>query len=276
VRRFNLAKSAVADSGDKERVGGGNVPPGRTRLLLLTGLLIVVVAFAARDLVGRLAGVVAPQARQVAPPPVIPPPSTAVTEPKGPGDAASSAAQGSTPDAPAAPRQDTAGESARSRVGEPQAPTEPRQGRFAVQVGAMAKEANALALVKALQEAGYASTIRRGGGSVTQHVVLVATPADRAEADGVLERLRAEGVSGRVSESEGRYRVEAGRSTALDEAIDLARDLQGKGFTTKIDSKTVGATLYLVRVGNLMSLSDARRTGQKLREKGFPVLIVKK
>ena len=140
----------------------------------------------------------------------------------------------------------------------------------------MAKEANALALVKALQEAGYASTIRRGGGSVTQHVVLVATPADRAEADGVLERLRAEGVSGRVSESEGRYRVEAGRSTALDEAIDLARDLQGKGFTTKIDSKTVGATLYLVRVGNLMSLSDARRTGQKLREKGFPVLIVKK
>jgi len=276
VRRFNLAKSAVADSGNKEGVGGGNVPPRPTRLLLLTGLLIVVVAFAARDFVGRLAGVVTPQARQVAPPPVVPPVSTAVPEPRGPGQAGPSLAPGSSPDTPPAPRRETAGESAQPKGVEPQTPAEPRQGRFAVQVGAMAKEANALALLKRLQEAGYTSTIRKGGGSVTQHVVLVATPADRAEADAVLERLRAEGVSGRVSESEGGYRVEAGRSIALDEAIDLARDLQGKGFTTRIDSKTVGATLYLVRVGNLMSLADARRTGQKLREKGFPVLIVKK
>jgi cell division septation protein DedD len=140
----------------------------------------------------------------------------------------------------------------------------------------MAQEANALALLKRLEAAGYTPTIRKGGGSVTRHVVLVATPLDRTEADAVLERLRAEGVSGRILESEGSYRIEAGRSIALDEAIDLARDLQGKGFTTRIDSKTVGATLYLVRVGNFMSLAEARRTGQELREKGFPVLIVKK
>jgi cell division septation protein DedD len=140
----------------------------------------------------------------------------------------------------------------------------------------MAKEANALALLKRLQEAGYRSTIQKGGGSVTRHVVLVGTPADEAGAEAVLARLRAAGIPGRVARSEGAYQIEAGSSIALDEAIDLARDLQGKGFTTKIDSKTVGATLYQVRVERLMSLADARRTSRELREKGFPVLIVKK
>lgn len=276
MRRVNLAKSTVADSGDREGVGGGTVPPRPTRLLLLIGLLIAVAVYAARDHIGRLADLVTPQARQVAPPPVVPPVSTVVRGPEGPGDAGPTADQRSSADASRPPQGEISGESARSKGVEPEATAETREGRFAVQVGAMAKEANALALLKRLQEAGYRSTIQKGGGSVTRHVVLVGTPADEAGAEAVLARLRAAGIPGRVARSEGAYQIEAGSSIALDEAIDLARDLQGKGFTTKIDSKTVGATLYQVRVERLMSLADARRTSRELREKGFPVLIVKK
>ncbi|MGH7430023.1 MAG: SPOR domain-containing protein [Candidatus Methylomirabilaceae bacterium] len=208
-----------------------------------------------------------PQAHQTAPPAPAPTVATPAPAPSPP-----TAVPGSSLEASSAPRSDKAGESAQPK----DARSESGQGRFAVQVGAMAQQANALALLKRLEEAGYTSTIRKSGRATTQHVVLVVTPSGRAEADAALERLRAEGIPVRVSDSDGGYRIDAGRSIALDDAIDLARQLQERGFATKIDSETVGNALYLVRVGDFLSLAEARRTGQELREKGFPVLIVKK
>jgi cell division septation protein DedD len=90
-----------------------------------------------------------------------------------------------------------------------------------------------------------------------------------------MEKLRAEGFSPFASESGGRYRVEAGRLVLLDDAIDLARDLQRKGFTPTIAAETVNTTLYLVRVGEFSSRAKARQTSRELQKKGFPVLIAK-
>jgi cell division septation protein DedD len=149
-------------------------------------------------------------------------------------------------------------------------------GRFSVQVGAMAQEANAQVLSQKLEKLGYAVTIRKGRTSATQHVVLVAAPGERSEADALVERLKAEGISAVVGESDGGYRVEAGRSAVLDEAIDIARELQKKGFTPKIASETAGPTLYLVRVGQFASRGEASKRAKELREKGFPALIVKR
>ena len=140
----------------------------------------------------------------------------------------------------------------------------------------MAREANARTLRQRLEKLGYRSTIRKGDVSVTQHVVLVAASGDKSEADALTERLKMEGISATAAESDGGYRVEAGRSILLDEAIDLARDLQKKGLATKIVSETVTTTLYRVRVGEFLNRSEARQIGQELRQKGFPVFIVKK
>ncbi len=273
MRRFNLAKSAVADDAGKEAVGDTKTS-ARTRLLLLTGLLIVVAAYAATRMIGRFAGVVTPQTHQAAPPAAVPSAPVAVPEPPRPSDVRPDAGPGL--EVPAASPRDAAGDSPRITDAELPTPGPTRRGRFTVQIGAMAQWANALALLKRLEEAGYTATIRKRGGSVTQHVVLVTTPSDRAEADSVLARLRAEGIPVRVSESNGGYRAEAGRSIGLDEAIDIAHRLQERGFSTRIDSVTVGSTLYLVRTGDFDSLAEARQKGQELREKGFPVLIVKK
>ena len=140
----------------------------------------------------------------------------------------------------------------------------------------MAQKTNAQALSQKLENLGYAVTIRKGRTSATQHVVLVAAPGERSEADALVERLKAEGVSAVVGESDGGYRAEAGRSAVLDEAIDIARELQKKGFTPKIASETATAPLYLVRVGQFASRGEASKRAKELREKGFPALIVKR
>ena len=174
------------------------------------------------------------------------------------------------------------GDSSPARTLEEQAPSTPRAAtlaprkRFSIQVGAMAYEANARALRQRLEKLGYPSTIRKGRASIVQHVVLVGTPSNRSEVDALTERLKLEGISAVVGESDDGYRVEAGKSMHVDEAIDLARDLQKKGVTTKIAQETVATTLYLVRVGEFMSRSEARQTGQELRQKGFSVLVVKR
>jgi cell division protein FtsN len=111
---------------------------------------------------------------------------------------------------------------------------------------------------------------------MTQHVVIVTATGDKAEADALLERLKAEGVPASLGESEGRYRVVAGRSAALDQAIDLAHELQKKGLTPKITSETESTTLYLVRVGQFGRRDEASQRARELRQKGFPTLIVKR
>jgi cell division septation protein DedD len=98
---------------------------------------------------------------------------------------------------------------------------------------------------------------------------------DGNDALALSEKLRAEGFSASVSESGGRHRVEAGRLVPLDDAIDLARDLQRKGFAPTIAAETVNTTLYLVRVGEFSSRAKARQTSRELQKKGFPVFIAK-
>ncbi len=279
MRRFNLTKPAAAGDAGKEGAWEKNAqPPSRVRLLLLILVLVVIAAFGARDFIGRYLGkgigssLSVPE--RVVPPPIsqatLPSPAPGVTEVPQTGPALTS------------PPLDAEGEPSPIRTLEAPSPSKPRAARlaprkrFSIQVGAMAYEANAQSLRKRLEKLGYPSTIRKGRASIIQHVVIVGTLGNRSEADALTERLALEGISVAVGESDGGYRVEAGRSMHLDEAIDLARDLQKKGLTTRIAQETVATTLYLVRVGEFMSRSEAGKTGQALRQKGFPVLVVRK
>jgi cell division septation protein DedD len=91
----------------------------------------------------------------------------------------------------------------------------------------------------------------------------------------MMERLKAEGFSAFVRESGRHVRVEAGRSVLLDDAIDLARDLQKKGFTPTIAAEVMHTPLYQVRVGAFATRAQASRASRELQEKGFPVLIAR-
>jgi hypothetical protein len=139
----------------------------------------------------------------------------------------------------------------------------------------MAREANAQALRFRLEQLGYPSTIRKGRAAVSQHIVFVSVPGGESDAHAMMERLKAEGFSASVRDSGGGFRIEAGRAILLDDAIDLARDLQKKGFTPTIASKAVHTVLYQVRVGRFNTRAQANRVSRELHEKGFPVLIAR-
>ena len=299
MRRFNLASPAASGNPDEKAASeaDGGAPPSRVRLLLLSLLLLVVVAIGIRHFTGTYLGreinLSLPLPGRVVTPPVNdgPRPSPAPPAP----------AAGLGPERPAevselheAPRSgsdltpppDQQAKHARPQTPEPGG-VRPRDfgapkvakvalpRRFSVQVGAMAHEANAHALRLRLEQLGYPSTTRKGRASISHHVVFVSVPGDRNDAQVLMEKLRAEGFSAFVKESGGRYRVEAGRSVLLDDAIDYARDLQRNGFTPAIAGEMVNTTLYLVRVGEFSSRAKARQTSRELQKKGFPVLIAK-
>lgn len=291
MRRFNLSKPATAaDAGEETVREPSAAPPSRRRFFLVLLLLLVVAAFGANHLIGRffwkgtdtperVVSSPADQTVRLSPAPPSPTPVVIPERSKIPPGAEEAPRAGAEVVSPPlhAERESSPSQSLQTgAIGKPRTAGITEPGRFSVQVGAMAREANARALRRRLERLGYPSMIQKGEASVTQHVVLVATPGEKTEADAVAERLRMEGVSASSAESDGGYGVMAGKSTVLDAAIDLARDLQKKGFTTKIASETANTTLYLVRVGEFTSRSEARRIARELRGKGFPVLIVER
>ena len=296
MRRFNLMKPANAGEADDQAPPEPTAPhPSRRRILLLLLLLVVVVALGARNFIGTYIGresdtppptpgrTVIPLPEQAPRPTPAPSmPSVAVIPERSAKASDSDAAPQSKRTVASPPEKNAEPEPSQPRAVQPPEAVEPvgpkatSQGGFSVQVGAMARERNALALRQRLQKLGYPVMIRKAHTPTTQHVVLVTAASDRTEADALVEKLRAEGVSAVMGESDGRYRVEAGRSTELDQAIDLAHELQKKGFTPKIVSESGSSTLYLVRVGQFSNRGEANHKAKELREKGFPTLIVKK
>ena len=295
MRRFNLLKPAalnsatVGDADEETALDASEAPPSRRRLFLLSLLLIVVAALGVRNFIGTYVGkgsspplpaaerVVIPPTVQVAGPAPAPPTPAPVVIPERPAKAAPGSDVGAEPKllSTSRPEQSPEHKTFPERAKQPREPVEPLipkaplRGRFAVQVGAMSHEANAHALSEKLEKLGYVVTIKKRRGSATQHVVLVGAPGDKSEADALTERLKAEGVPAIVGESDGSYRVEVGRSVEIDQAIDLAHELQKKGFTPKIATETATTTLYLVRVGQFTSRGEASRRARNSARRDF-------
>lgn len=312
MRRFNLMNTPGTDDVDEESASErGGVPPSRRRMFLLCILLVLVAAIGFKSFIARPIGkgiggyigneirgffgrggkasVPAPAPTGVTPSRAAPStlavpslPSAPLTSARPPAAAGSrmSPEAGRPVNLPSAktgvegvallrPGQSA---EARKRV----TPRAVSHGRYSVQLAAMAHEANAIALARKLEKLGYDVSIRERRASPSEHIVLVESPRDKTEADAQVERLKVEGIQAVVGESNGHFRVEVGRLAMLDEAIDLAHELQKKGFIPKIVSETKSNTLFMVRVGEFASRSEAGKSAKELREKGFQTILVEK
>ncbi len=123
---------------------------------------------------------------------------------------------------------------------------------------------------------GYQAVVRKGSGFAPKHVVTVGDPVARREAEELARRLNVDGFPSQLATVEGRYTPQIGSFVNLDEAIDLARELQKKNYRPKITSSNTPATtvLFQVRHGQFDTRAAAVTRGEELKAKGFSAWVV--
>jgi cell division septation protein DedD len=147
---------------------------------------------------------------------------------------------------------------------------------FSVQAGAMAQAENAENLKRKLDAMGYQAVVRKGSGFAPKHVVTVGDPVTKREAEEMARRLNVDGFPSQLVTAEGKFTPQIGSFVNLDEAIDLARELQKKNYRPKITSSNAPATtlLFQVRHGQFDTRAAAVKRGEELKAKGFNAWVV--
>ncbi len=146
---------------------------------------------------------------------------------------------------------------------------------YSLQVGAMVVEENAQNLRRRLDESGFPASVRKGTAFVTKHVVTVGDPAEKRDAEELARRLNVDGFPSQLLAVGGKFTPQIGAFFNLDEAIDLARELQKKNYRPKISSNPANTVVYQVRLGRFESRSSALKRGEQLKAKGFTYLVVR-
>lgn len=225
-----------------------------------------------------LAKEVAPASPAPAKAPTAPanPPAKAETKPATPGPAAATPSAGPVKTEPSkvantgkAPGQTKAASPP------PAKPAAAEAAGYSLQVAAMVVEENAAGLKQKLDQGGFQSVIRKGTVFVTKHVVTVGDPTGRREAEDLARRLTVDGFQSQLLVIGDKYTPQIGAFFNLDEAIDLARELQKKNHHPKITSKPANTVVFQVRHGKFDSRSAAVKRGEQLKAKGFNFLIVR-
>lgn len=276
MKRFNLGRTIGQDPSE------GGAPPaegrGPRRIFLVAAVLVILGASAYWVAVNFL----------LTPPPPSPPSKPIPVQPVVPkSQAPAPMAQAPQEVVKAKPKGEPRTEEQPKSISPPQPePQKPAQEAavsakpapsitYSLQVGAMVQEQNAQALKKKLAELGYPSRIRKGSIYMTKHVVYVGGYASREEAETLARRLHVDGFPSQVFPLENRFFAEVGAFFSLDEAIDLAHELQKKNYPPKIVSSPINTTVYQVRIGPFGSQAEALKRKEELKAKGFTSFVVK-
>ena len=266
----------IAEEGAEVSVpdeGGGRAGGGSRRILIIAGVGVILIGgwYLANQLF------LAPQP----PPPAPARPAVPAPPAKAPAPAAPTKEAAPAPAAPAKPesaKSPPAEKKAAPPKAEAKAPTKPAPAPatgFSLQVGAMVMEENAETLKRKLDESGFSSAIRKGTAFVAKQVVTVGEPTGKREAEEVSRRLNVDGFPSQLLPVGSKYTPQIGAFFNLDEAIDLARELQKKNYHPKITSKPANTVVFQVRHGKFDSRTAAVRRGEELKAKGFNFLVVR-
>lgn len=246
--------------------GGGRGGGGSRRLLIIAGVGVILIGgwYLANQLF------LAPPPPPAPARPAVPSPPAKAPAPAAPTKEAAPAKAGAVP--PAAPAKP---ESAKAPTKPAPAPAVAPATNFSLQVGAMVMEENAESLKRKLDEGGFSSVIRKGTAFVAKQVVTVGEPTGKREAEDLSRRLNVDGFPSQLLAVGNKYTPQIGAFFNLDEAIDLARELQKKSYHPKITSKPANTVVFQVRHGKFDSRTAALRRGEELKAKGFNFLVVR-
>jgi cell division septation protein DedD len=294
MARFSFRKGSTQEEGLPEEEGtevsareeSSGESGGVRRILIILGIGVILVGgwYLAQPLF--FAPSAPPQApvRPVTPAPPAKAPAPAVpTKEAAPAPAAPAKAPAAPPAkvaAPAAPSKEAApGKAAAAPPAPAKAEAKPAEKptptRYSLQIGAMVMEENATALKRKLDASGFPAAIRKGKAYVAKQIVTVGEPSGKRDAEDLSRRLNVDGFPSQLLAVGGKYTPQIGAFFNLDEAIDLARELQKKNYPPKITSKPTTTVVYQVRYGKFDSRAAAVRRGEELKGKGFSFLVVR-
>jgi tetratricopeptide (TPR) repeat protein len=155
-------------------------------------------------------------------------------------------------------------------------PKEKGEGRYILQVATLVVEQNALSLKSRLEELGYAPLIRKVTAPITRHRVYGGEFSSRAAAEQAARHLQADGFPSTLIEEGEKFWLEVGSSLRLDDAINLARNLEKKNHPAKIVSQPVATPVHQVSVGDYADRAEALKALEALKRHGFTPLVVRR
>lgn len=156
-------------------------------------------------------------------------------------------------------------------------PKEKGEARYTVQVASLVVEQNARSLLERLKKLGYSAVVQKTTARVTRHRVYSGEFNSREEAEQAARQLNVDGFPSNVVQSaNGKFRLEVGSSVRLDDAIDLARNLEKKNHTARIVSQPASTPVHQVWVGEYGDRAEALKTLEALKKQGFTPVIIKR
>jgi len=156
-------------------------------------------------------------------------------------------------------------------------PKEKGEARYSVQVASLVVEQNARSLQERLKKLGYSAVMQKTTARLTRHRVYSGDFNSREEAEQAARQLNVDGFPSTVVQGEnGKFRLEVGSPLRLDDAIDLARNLERKNHTAKIVSQPASTPVHQVWVGEYGDRAEALKTLEALKKQGFTPVIVKR
>ncbi len=212
MKRFNLGKGSPKTPGEGTSLPGERQGPRKS--ILIIGITVILLATAYWVATNFIFVPPPPPARPSLPPlPAPAPPPPAPTPPP--------AAVKVEPPPPEKPE-------AKPPKVEETAPAPKAGPRYTLQVGAMIQRRSAMDLQKRLERLGYETRIKKGTSSRTRYMVYIGEVGSMREAEATVRRLQQDGFPARVVSTQGGFLSGIGDFFALDEAIDLAHELQKK------------------------------------------------
>ncbi|MGH7432906.1 MAG: SPOR domain-containing protein [Candidatus Methylomirabilales bacterium] len=156
-------------------------------------------------------------------------------------------------------------------------PKEKGEARYSVQVASLVVEQNARSLLERLKKLGYSAVVQKTTARVTRHRVYSGEFNSREEAEQAARQLNVDGFPSNVVQgANGKFRLEVGSSVRLDDAIDLARNLEKKNHTARIVSQPASTPVHQVWVGEYGDRAEALKTLEALKKQGFTPVIIKR
>ncbi len=272
-------------------VGGGddNLEPGKRRpspFVVIGGALVLILAL----LWGALTYL--QKERKAVVPASIPPASVKIVVPVVPEDQAKPApapppakeakttapapASEKPPEKTSEPLQTRPADTVPATKTEQTTAPEQRTGNYSVQVGAFILKTSVRELEKELAAAGVETFLKKGSTRAMMHYLTVGPFDNSASAVNAVSELSRAGIDSNLQRiSGGGAVVHAGSYLLEENTRKVMKRIRSLGYPVRLTKKETQLPMTFVRVGKFPSKSEAAKSRDELKSKGFDAIVVK-